>query len=84
MAQDGSEGSAKEDAMTRYALLATLPLLLSACGARSYSDAWEVQKARCTAPDFEVCAQIAYAARDAMGGPTQPQQPFVLSQPIID
>ena len=70
--------------MTRYALLATLPLLLSACGARSYSDAWEVQKARCTAPDFNVCAEIGHEARAAMGGPTQPQQPFVLSQPIID
>lgn len=70
--------------MKPLAVIATLPLLLAACDARSYSDDWEARKAQCTAPDFDVCAEIGHQARQAEGGPAKPAEPFILSQPIID
>lgn len=86
MAHDAATRCDKEDAMKRIARLATLPLplLLAGCGAQHYSDAWEARKAQCAGGNYQVCAEIGHQARADMGGPLQPAQPFILSQPIID
>jgi hypothetical protein len=84
MAQNAAIDCGKDDTMKRIACLAALPLLLAGCEGPRHSDAWEAQKAQCTGGNFNVCADIGHQARADMGGPTQPAQPFILSQPIID
>ncbi|MFC3615801.1 hypothetical protein ACFORG_18785 [Lutimaribacter marinistellae] len=65
---------------------AMILLMLAGCGnpVRSLPEDLQSKKPACAGGDFDTCAEIGHAVRDASGGVTQQPKTYIISQPIVD